>query len=64
MGGNVKSITKLFYMMNEDGNKKAKNYYGKQNLLYYDRFVKENKVDYNIDFDELADEFIAEYIDE
>jgi hypothetical protein len=61
MGGNgIKSIAKLF----EDGNKKAKNYYGKQNLLYYDRFVKENKVDYNIDFDELADEFIAEYIDE
>jgi hypothetical protein len=62
MGGNViggiKSIAKLFYMMNEDSNKKAKN------LLDYDRFVKENKVDYNIDFDELADEFIAEYINE
>jgi len=68
MGGNVivgiKSIAKLFYMMNEDGNKKAKNYYGKQNLLDYDRFVKENKVDYNVDFGELADEFIAEYINE
>jgi hypothetical protein len=61
MGGNgIKSIAKLFYMMNEDGNKKAK----KQNLLDYDRFVKENKEDYNIDFDELADEFIAEYINE
>lgn len=39
MGGNVivgiKSIAKLFYMMNEDGNK--------------DRFVKENKIDYNVD---------------
>jgi len=44
--------------MNEDNNKKAKN------MLDYDRFVKENKVDYNIDFDELADEFIAEYINE
>jgi hypothetical protein len=50
MGGNVKSIAKLLYMMNEDGNK--------------DRFVKKNKEDYNLDFDELADEFIAEYIDE
>jgi hypothetical protein len=70
MGGNVivgiKSIAKLLYMMNEDGTKKAKNYYGKQTLLDYDRFVKENKkeVDYNVDFDELADEFIAEYINE
>jgi hypothetical protein len=68
MGGNVivgiKSIAKLLYMMNEDGNKKAKNYYGKQNLLDYDRFVKKNKEEYNLDFDELADEFIAEYINE
>lgn len=55
--------------MNEDTNKKGKNYYGKQIMLDYDKFVKENKetkasIDYNIDFDELADEFIAEYIRE
>lgn len=72
MGGNViigiKSIAKLVYMMNENSNKKGKNYYGKQILLDYDKFVKETKadkavnIDYNIDFDELADEFIAEYI--
>ena len=81
MGGHlivgIKSIAKLVYMMNEDTNKKGKNYYGKQIMLDYDKFVKENKetkvkpsephetsIDYNIDFDELADEFIAEYIRE
>jgi hypothetical protein len=72
MGGNViigiKSIAKLVYMMNENSNKKGKNYYGKQILLDYDKFVKEAKadkavnIDYNIDFDELAEEFISEYI--
>jgi hypothetical protein len=72
MGGNIiigiKSIAKFVYMMNEDSNKKGKNYYGKQILLDYDKFVKEVKaekavnVDYNIDFDELAEEFIWEYI--
>ena len=73
MGGHlivgIKSIAKLVYMMNEDTNKKGKNYYGKQIMLDYDKFVKENKetkakssIDYNIDFEELADEFIAEYI--
>jgi hypothetical protein len=58
-------------MMNEDGNKKGKNYYGKQKLLDYDKFIMENKtekvnpkVEYNIDFGELADEFIAEYVNE
>lgn len=75
MGGNViigiKSIAKLAYMMNEDVNKKGKNYYGRQKLLDYDKFIIENKVEkvkpkveYNIDFDELAEEFIAEYINE
>ncbi len=75
MGGNViigiKSIAKLAYMMNEDVNKKGKNYYGRQKLLDYDKFIMENKVEkvkpkveYNIDFDELAEEFIAEYINE
>ena len=57
--------------MNENSNKKGKNYYGKQILLDYDKFVKEAKadkadkavnIDYNIDFDELAEEFISEYI--
>jgi hypothetical protein len=76
MGGHlivgIKSIAKLVYIMNEDTNKKGKNYYGKQIMLDYDKFVKENKekkakpsepsIDYNIDFDELADEFITEYI--
>jgi len=75
MGGNViigiKSIAKLAYMMNEDVTKKGKNYYGRQKLLDYDKFIIENKVEkvkpkveYNIDFDELAEEFIAEYINE
>ncbi len=75
MGGNIiigiKSIAKLAYMMNEDGNKKRKKYYGRQKLLDYDKFIMENKVEkvkpkveYNIDFDELAEEFIAEYINE
>ncbi len=57
--------------MNEDGNKKRKKYYGRQKLLDYDKFIMENKVEkvkpkveYNIDFDELAEEFIAEYINE
>jgi hypothetical protein len=73
MGGTIiigiKSIAKLAYMMNEDGSKKGKNYYGRQKLLDYDKFIMENKVknviqkkDYNIDFGELAEEFIAEYI--
>ena len=76
MGGHlivgIKSIAKLVYMMNEDTNKKGKNYYGKQIMLDYDKFVKENKatkakpcepnIDYNIDFDELGEEFITEYI--
>jgi hypothetical protein len=69
MGGHlivgIKSIAKLVYMMNEDTNKKGKNYYGKQIMLDYDKFVKENKetkAKSSIDFDELADEFIAEYI--
>lgn len=78
MGGTIiigiKSIAKLAYMMNEDGSKKGKNYYGRQKLLDYDKFIMENKVnkvenviqkkDYNIDFGELAEEFIAEYINE
>ena len=58
-------------MMNEDGSKKGKNYYGRQKLLDYDKFIMENKIekvsqkkDYNIDFSELAEEFIAEYINE
>lgn len=57
--------------MNEDSGKKGKNYYGRQKLLDYDKFIMENKVekvspkvDYNIDFGELAEEFIAEYINE
>lgn len=75
MGGTIiigiKSIAKLAYMMNEDGSKKGKNYYGRQKLLDYDKFIMEHKVekvnpkvDYNIDFGELADEFITEYINE
>ena len=75
MGGTIiigiKSIAKLAYMMNEDGSKKGKNYYGRQKLLDYDKFVMEHKaekvnpkVDYNIDFGELAEEFITEYINE
>jgi hypothetical protein len=78
MGGTIiigiKSIAKLAYMMNEDGSKKGKNYYGRQKLLDYDKFIMENKInkvenviqkkDYNIDFGELAEEFIAEYINE
>jgi hypothetical protein len=75
MGGTIiigiKSIAKLAYMMNEDGSKKGKNYYGRQKLLDYDKFIMENKVknviqkkDYNIDFGELAEEFITEYINE
>jgi hypothetical protein len=78
MGGTIiigiKSIAKLAYMMNEDGSKKGKNYYGRQRLLDYDKFIMENKInkvenviqkkDYNIDFGELAEEFIAEYINE
>jgi len=57
--------------MNEDGSKKGRNYYGRQKLLDYDKFVMEHKaekvnpkVDYNIDFEELAEEFITEYINE
>ncbi len=60
--------------MNEDSSKKGKNYYGRQKLLDYDKFIMENKInkvenviqkkDYNIDFSELAEEFIAEYINE
>jgi hypothetical protein len=75
MGGNViigiKSIMKLAYMMNEDVTKKGKNYYGRQKLLDYEKFIIENKVEkvkpkveYNIDFDELAEEFISEYVNE
>jgi hypothetical protein len=78
MGGTIiigiKSIAKLAYMMNEDSSKKGKNYYGRQKLLDYDKFIMENKInkvenviqkkDYNIDFSELAEEFIAEYINE
>jgi hypothetical protein len=78
MGGTIiigiKSIAKLAYMMNEDGSKKGKNYYGRQKLLDYDKFIMESKInkvenviqkkDYNIDFGELAEEFIAEYINE
>ena len=75
MGGTIiigiKSIAKLAYMMNADGSKKGKNYYGRQKLLDYDKFIMENKVknviqkkDYNIDFGELAEEFITEYINE
>jgi hypothetical protein len=78
MGGTIiigiKSIAKLAYMMNEDSSKKGKNYYGRQKLLDYDKFIMENKInkvenviqkkDYNIDFGELAEEFIAEYINE
>jgi hypothetical protein len=78
MGGTIiigiKSIAKLAYMMNEDRSKKGKNYYGRQKLLDYDKFIMENKInkvenviqkkDYNIDFSELAEEFIAEYINE
>lgn len=61
-------------MMNEDGSKKGKNYYGRQKLLDYNKFIMESKInkvenviqkkDYNIDFGELAEEFIAEYINE
>lgn len=60
--------------MNEDSSKKGKNYYGRQKLLDYDKFIMENKInkvenviqkkDYNIDFGELAEEFITEYINE
>lgn len=60
--------------MNEDGSKKGKNYYGRQKLLDYDKFIMENKINkvenviqkknYNIDFGELAEEFITEYINE
>jgi|688.fasta_scaffold1781920_2 hypothetical protein len=78
MGGTIiigiKSIAKLAYMMNEDGSKKGKNYYGRQKLLDYNKFIMESKInkvenviqkkDYNIDFGELAEEFIAEYINE
>jgi hypothetical protein len=78
MGGTIiigiKSIAKLAYMMNEDGSKKGKNYYGRQKLLDYDKFIMENKINkvenviqkknYNIDFGELAEEFITEYINE
>jgi hypothetical protein len=75
MGGTIiigiKSIAKLAYMMNEDSSKKGKNYYGRQKLLDYDKFIMENKIenviqkkDYKIDFSELAEEFIAEYINE
>jgi hypothetical protein len=75
MGGTIiigiKSIAKLAYMMNEDSSKKGKNYYGRQKLLDYDKFIMENKIekvsqkkDYNIDFGELAEEFVAEYINE
>jgi hypothetical protein len=78
MGGTIiigiKSIAKLAYMMNEDSSKKGKNYYGRQKLLDYDKFIMENKInkvenviqkkDYNIDFGELAEEFITEYINE